>query len=65
MLQADMSNISEGDREEAIESAKKVIERRVNLFGVTEPTIQTSKIGQDYTRSSLVLLWFLVYGAVL
>ncbi len=48
VLQADMSSISEGDRVEAIESAKKVIERRVNLFGVTEPTIQTSKIGQDY-----------------
>ena len=45
VLQADMKDISENDRLKAIESVKNVIERRVNLFGVSEPTIVTSKIG--------------------
>ncbi len=45
VLQADMKNIAENDRLNAIESVKNVIERRVNLFGVSEPVIITSKIG--------------------
>jgi len=45
VLRADMTNIAEEDRLNAIESVKNVIERRVNLFGVSEPTIVTSKIG--------------------
>jgi len=45
VLQADMQEIAEIDRLNAVESVKNVIERRVNLFGVSEPTIVTSKIG--------------------
>ena len=45
VLQSDMSGIAEADRLNAVESVKNVIERRVNLFGVSEPTIVTSKIG--------------------
>jgi len=45
VLQADMSEIAEEDKVNAVESVKNVIERRVNLFGVSEPTIVTSKVG--------------------
>ena len=45
VLSADMSEISEEDKENALESAKDVIDRRVNLFGVSEPSIFTSKVG--------------------
>lgn len=48
VFQADMSKIAQGDRNSALEAAKNNIERRVNLFGVTEPIIQTSKLGEDY-----------------
>lgn len=35
------------DREQALESARTVIDRRVNLFGVSEPLIQTQKVNND------------------
>jgi len=47
-LQADMSEINEADRNIALESAKNVIERRVNFFGVTEPNIYTSQVSNNY-----------------
>jgi len=43
VLQAEMGDIAENQRDTALEAAKNVIERRVNFFGVTEPVIQTSK----------------------
>ncbi|MGB9706583.1 MAG: protein translocase subunit SecD [Microgenomates group bacterium] len=48
VFQADMSKINEGDRDSALEAAKNNIERRINLFGVTEPVIQSSKLGEEY-----------------
>jgi preprotein translocase subunit SecD len=48
VFQADMSEIAEEDRDSALEAVKENIDRRVNLFGVAEPLIQTSKIGEDY-----------------
>lgn len=49
VYKADMSNIPENDRASAIESARDVIERRVNLFGVSEPLIQVNhSINGDY-----------------
>lgn len=48
VLEADMSNIPAAQRDEALELSKNVIERRVNLYGVSEPTIQTSKNGESY-----------------
>lgn len=48
VLQADMTDIATQDKNTAIESAKKVIERRVNLYGVSEPTVQTAKVGDSY-----------------
>ncbi len=48
VFQADMSQISSSDRDAALESLKGIIERRVNLYGVSEPVIQTAKAGGDY-----------------
>jgi len=47
VLDADMNDIASGDRLNALESAKQVIERRVNFFGVSEPVVQTA-----YTKDS-------------
>lgn len=48
VLKAEMRDIPEDRRPDALSSAKEVVERRVNLFGVTEPTVQTSRSGEDY-----------------
>lgn len=48
VLEADMKDIAPADRASAIDSAKQVIERRVNFFGVSEPIVQTSKENQSY-----------------
>src|SRR3989344_3112159 len=42
VFEADTSKLSLDRKKEAIDSVRDVIERRVNLFGVTEPTVQTS-----------------------
>lgn len=47
VLETQMQNISAGDRDSALESAREVIERRVNLFGVSEAVVQSSKIGEQ------------------
>ncbi len=47
-LRADMKNIPEAQRADALEGAKTVLERRVNLYGVSEPVIQTIKTNGDY-----------------
>lgn len=47
-LQVDMGGIEEVDRNTALASAKNVIERRVNFFGVAEPNIFTSQSGDTY-----------------
>jgi preprotein translocase subunit SecD len=48
VLQADMSEIDEIDRVQAIESAQEIIRRRVDLYGINEPVVQTSINGNDY-----------------
>jgi len=48
LLRADMSGVPADRRDEALEAAKEVVERRVNLFGVSEPNIQTAKSGGDW-----------------
>ena len=40
VYEADLSSISGGERDEAMEGLRDVIERRVNLFGVQEPVVQ-------------------------
>ncbi len=47
-LQADMKDIAPQDRQNALDSAKQVIERRVNFFGVSEPIVQSARSGDAY-----------------
>lgn len=42
VLSADMNGIPQAQRSSALDSAKVVIDRRVNLFGVSEPVVQTA-----------------------
>jgi preprotein translocase subunit SecD len=48
VFQSDMKDVSSDNRQAAIEAARDNIEKRINLFGVTEPVIQTAKVGEDY-----------------
>lgn len=48
VFRADMTGVDEDNREAALLSVKNNIERRVNLFGVSEPVIQTSKYDKEY-----------------
>ena len=48
VLEADMSKIVQADRETALESARNVISRRVDLFGVGESAVKTSRLGETY-----------------
>ncbi len=45
---ADMSDIPQEQRDSALNSARDVIERRGNLFGVSEPVIKTTIVNGDY-----------------
>jgi preprotein translocase subunit SecD len=47
VLEADMSKLPNEDKDTALDSAKEVIERRVNLFGVSEAVVQSSKVGES------------------
>lgn len=47
ILEAQMDKIDSANRDSALESAKGVIERRVNLYGVSEALVQTSKLGEQ------------------
>lgn len=48
VLKANMDSIDQNQRDDVLDSARSVIERRVNLFGVSEPFIATSKTGNEY-----------------
>ncbi|MDD4332919.1 MAG: protein translocase subunit SecD [Patescibacteria group bacterium] len=49
VYKADVSAISQSERDSAVEGARDVIERRVNFFGVSEPVVQVDKnIAGDY-----------------
>lgn len=47
ILLADTSKLAADQQDAALESARQVIERRVNLFGVSESVVQTSKLGNS------------------
>lgn len=47
VLEADMKNVALSDRKDAYDAAKNVIERRVNLYGLTEPIVQQAKSGDS------------------
>jgi preprotein translocase subunit SecD len=48
ILKADMENIEEQDRTTAHDAVQSVISRRVDLYGVSEANIKTSKVGEEY-----------------
>lgn len=48
VLKADMSKIAEVDRVRALESAREIILRRVDLYGINEPVVQTSINGNEH-----------------
>jgi preprotein translocase subunit SecD len=47
-LKADMKDVPKSQRDAALDSAKSVIEKRINFFGVSEPVVQTSKVQNEY-----------------
>jgi len=51
VFEADTSKIKSEDLEDALNSARDIIEKRVNFFGVSEPQIQTLKSSGKYLIS--------------
>lgn len=47
-MKANMKDIPQSQRESALNSAKAVIEKRINFFGVSEPVVQTAQVNKDY-----------------
>jgi preprotein translocase subunit SecD len=47
-LEAQMGDIEEADRATALESAREIIARRVDLYGISEAAIQTAKREDSY-----------------
>lgn len=43
-----MKDVKSSEQSDAFESARNVIDRRINYLGVSEPSIQTVKLGSDY-----------------
>lgn len=50
VYEADLSQIANDEKREALEGVRDVIERRVNAFGVSEPVVQTTKSSGDHYR---------------
>lgn len=48
VLEADMTAIPSDARKDAYDAARNIIERRINLFGLSEPVVQQSKVGDSY-----------------
>ena len=48
VFEADMGAIIESDREDSIKGVREIIARRIDLYGVSEPLIQTSSDGDRY-----------------
>ena len=49
VYQADISSVAQGEVRDAMTSLREVVERRVNLFGVSEPIVQTEEtFGGDH-----------------
>ena len=47
VLETQMDKIDAASRDSALESAKNVLEKRVNLYGVSEALVQSSKVGDQ------------------
>ncbi|HAQ05964.1 TPA: protein translocase subunit SecD [Candidatus Azambacteria bacterium] len=48
VYQADLTNIEKKDYASAMDGVRDVIERRVNLFGVSEPLVEVNRVGDDW-----------------
>ncbi|MDP2874021.1 MAG: protein translocase subunit SecD [bacterium] len=48
VLEAEMKDIPADRRQTALDAARNVVERRVNFFGVAEPNVQTSRVGESW-----------------
>jgi preprotein translocase subunit SecD len=48
VYEADLSGVEQGDYDSVMGGLRDVIERRVNVFGVVEPLVQTEKAGSTY-----------------
>ncbi len=48
VYEADLSKVDPKDINDSMQGVRDVIERRVNLFGVTEPVVQIDKTGDHY-----------------
>jgi len=48
VFETDTSKVTAADLEDALTSARDIIERRVNMFGVSEPVVRTVQSGDIY-----------------
>jgi preprotein translocase subunit SecD len=48
VYEADVSKVAETDKQGALLATKENIDRRINLLGVSEPLIQTSRVGDQF-----------------
>lgn len=48
IYEVDMSKVSSGERDSVVAGLRDVIEKRVNLFGVSEPLVNSAKEGNSY-----------------
>jgi preprotein translocase subunit SecD len=47
ILKTQMDEIAEEDKDDALESAREIINKRVDLYGISEPVVQTSLVGEE------------------
>lgn len=48
VYEADVSQVKAKEQSSAVEGVRDVIERRINVFGVSEPVVQTSRTANEY-----------------
>ncbi len=48
IYEADLSGIAEDEQEDSMTGVRDVIERRVNALGVSEPVVQTNRVGDHW-----------------
>lgn len=48
VFEADMKDTKSEDRQSALDSVAATVDRRVNLFGISEPAVLGSKVGESY-----------------
>ena len=48
IYEANLSDIEEKERKDSMDGIRDVIERRVNIFGVTEPLVQINRVKDSF-----------------